>query len=71
MAEPHGNRDDSAAPVTLHGVMQEALGGNLRAHYAADKNIPHSLLVLMMQIADPQERKVRAAKRSPRLAAGD
>lgn len=38
------------APVTLHGVMQEAIGPELRSRYKPEHEIPHHMLVLMMQL---------------------
>ena len=37
-------------PATLHKVMQEAIGFGLQKRYQPEKEVPHDLLVLMMQI---------------------
>jgi hypothetical protein len=48
-----------ARPMTLQAVMQESVGAGLRERYKPEQEIPHGLLVLLMQIKDD---KVRAAK---------
>jgi hypothetical protein len=44
-------------PVTLSRVMQEAVGSGLRSRYKPEKEIPHQLLVLMMQINEDSRRE--------------
>ena len=36
--------------MTLHAVMQGSIGMGLRERYKAEQEIPHSLLVLLMQM---------------------
>jgi hypothetical protein len=47
-------------PVTLHAVLKDAIGFGLRSRYQADKEIPHDLLVLLMQMNE-NERRAQAA----------
>ena len=47
-------------PVTLHAVMKDAIGFGLRSRYQPDKEIPHDLLVLLMQMKE-DERRAKAA----------
>ena len=49
-----GGHETEAA--TLHKVMQEAIGFGLQKRYQPEKEIPHELLVLMMQINENGER---------------
>lgn len=44
-----------SGPATLHNVMQETIGSGLRKRYQPEKEIPHGLLVLMMQINENRE----------------
>jgi len=44
-------------PVTFHQVMREALGSDLQKHDQPDEEIPHGLLVLMMQLNDDRRRR--------------
>ena len=37
-------------PMTLHAVMQGSIGMGLRERYKAEQEIPHGLLVLLMQM---------------------
>ena len=37
-------------PATLHKVMQETIGFGLRKRYEPEQEIPHELLVLIMQM---------------------
>jgi hypothetical protein len=43
-------RADGHEPATLHKVMQDAIGFGLRKRYEPDQEIPHELLVLIMQM---------------------
>lgn len=43
-------------PATLYGVMQEAIGAGLRKLYEPEKEVPHQLLVLLMQINEDRRR---------------
>ncbi len=44
-------------PMTLHTVMRDSVGMELRERYKPEQEIPHGLLVLMMQM---QHDKTRA-----------
>jgi hypothetical protein len=48
-------------PVTLHAVLSNAVGENLRYCYRVDEEIPHSLLVILMQMNEEKRRKAAAA----------
>ena len=43
-------------PATLYGVMQEAIGAGLRKLYEPENEVPHHLLVLLMQINEDRHR---------------
>ena len=43
-------------PATLHRVMQETIGFGLRKRYEPEQEIPHELLVLMMQMNENDRR---------------
>jgi hypothetical protein len=47
------SRRDEA--ITLHAVMQASIGEGLQARYNPEREIPHGLLVLLMQM-DGEER---------------
>jgi hypothetical protein len=40
----------SDQPVTLDRIMRQALAGELRRNYEVERQIPHALLVIMMQL---------------------
>ena len=46
-------------PATLHAVLKDAIGHGLRSRYQADKEIPHDLLVMLMQMKE-NERRAKA-----------
>lgn len=48
-------------PATLYGVMQEAIGAGLRRLYEPEKEVPHHLLVLLMQINEDRRRALSRA----------
>jgi hypothetical protein len=48
-------------PVTLHAVLKDAIGYGLRSRYQPEKEIPHDLLVLLMQMQE-NDRRAKAAK---------
>jgi hypothetical protein len=48
-------------PVTLHAVMMEAIGHGLRSRYKPDKEIPHELMVLLMQMTEDRRRSKKAS----------
>jgi hypothetical protein len=43
-------------PASLHRVMQETIGFGLRKRYEPEQEIPHELLVLMMQMNENDRR---------------
>ena len=48
-------------PATLHAVVREAVGEGLRSRCKPDKDIPHELMVLLMQMAENQRRRKKAS----------
>lgn len=42
--------DASHQPATLDRIMRQALAGELRKNYEVEREIPHALLVIMMQL---------------------
>jgi hypothetical protein len=56
-----GKKKSQQAPMTLHAVMQASVGMGLRSRYKAEQEIPHGLLVLLMQMNDDQRRTEEAA----------
>ena len=52
--------DMADGPVTLHAVLKDAIGYGLRSRYQPDNEIPHDLLVLLMQMKE-NERRAKAA----------
>lgn len=49
-------------PMTLHSVMQESVGMGLRNRYKPEQEIPHGLLVLLMQMNDDKSRAEQAER---------
>lgn len=54
-------QDIADEPATLHAVMREAIGCGLRSRYKPDKEIPHELIVLLMQMTENQRRRKKAS----------
>jgi hypothetical protein len=54
-------RETDGGPVTLHAVLKDAIGFGLRSRYQPDKEIPHDLLVLLMQMKE-NDRRAKAAQ---------
>ena len=58
------DRQSGQGPMTLQAVMQESVGMGLRDRYKPDQEIPHGLLVLLMQMnhdrARAEGQRVRA-----------
>lgn len=51
-----GQQNGQTAPMTLHAIMQASVGMGLQARYKPEQEIPHGLLVLLMQMnADKRE----------------
>lgn len=59
-----GHELKSDGPATLHRVMQEAIGFGLRKRYEPDHEIPHELLVLIMQMNENSRRAAEAEQQS-------
>ena len=59
---------DAEAPATLHRVMQAALTPGLRERFQPVRDVPHDLLVLLMQINEDRRRKAKTAPAKPRSA---
>lgn len=43
-------------PATLYSVMREAIGAGLQKLYEPENEVPHSMLVLLMQINEDRRR---------------
>ena len=43
-------------PATLYSVMREAVGAGLQKLYQPEKEVPHHLLVLLMQVNEDRHR---------------
>jgi hypothetical protein len=54
--KPPGKQDASEGPMTLQAVMRESVGMGLRERYKAEQEIPHGLLVLLMQMNQDRSR---------------
>ena len=52
---------DTQPPATLYGVMQAALTDGLREQFRPVRDVPHDLLVLLMQINEDRHRKAKSA----------
>ena len=52
-------RKDKEA-ITLRAVMRGAICDQLRSEYQPPKEVPHGLMVLLMQIEDKKHRRKRA-----------
>jgi len=50
---------DAKAPITLHRVMKETIAKQLRARYEPPQDMPHALLVLVMQMNDENDEKAK------------
>jgi hypothetical protein len=56
---PKDRESDEVA--TLHGAMREAIGQGLQARYRISREIPHALLVLLMQMNEKRRKAKPAA----------
>lgn len=56
-----GEHKDHGRPVTLHAVMKEALGYGLQSRYKPEREIPHGLIVILMQMNEDRRHR-RSAK---------
>ena len=55
-----GDPEGTDGPVTLDGVIH-SIGRNLRGHYRPDREIPHRLLTLLMQMNEDSRRAKNAS----------
>lgn len=46
----------SDGPATLHRVIQQAISGGLKERYEIQREIPHDLLVILMQMNQPRQK---------------
>jgi hypothetical protein len=54
-----GDCDD---PVTLHRVIQLAIGHGLKERYEISPEMPHALLVLLMQMNEERRQKPKTVR---------
>jgi len=52
---------DADEPMTLYRVMKEAIGEQIQSCYEPPQDMPHALLVLVMQMNDEKRRKQKDA----------
>jgi len=50
MSIPPAAESDTEYPVTLHRVMQTVVAQGLHKHYKVQRDLPHDLFVLLMQM---------------------
>ena len=55
------DQETNDEPATLHAVMREAIGCGLQSRYKPDKEIPHELIVLLMQMTENGRRGKKKA----------
>jgi hypothetical protein len=48
--------EEHTGPMTLHSIMQGSVGIGLRSRYKPQQEIPHGLLVLLMQMNHDKRR---------------
>jgi hypothetical protein len=62
---PKNNRRHAEAgePHTLYRVIRETVGKQLQSRYEPSQEMPHALLVLVMQMKDKKRRKQKGASR--------
>ena len=56
MAQSPDRERSPHEPATLYHVMQEAIGAGLQRLYEPEHEVPHHLLVLLMQINEDRRR---------------
>ena len=58
---PHGrDTEKTDGPATLHSVIH-SIGRDLRGHYRPEREIPHRLLTLLMQMNEDDRRAKTAS----------
>jgi hypothetical protein len=56
MAQSSDRERTPHEPATLYSVMREAIGAGLQKLYEPEKEVPHHLLVLLMQVNEDRRR---------------
>ncbi len=56
MADRSHHPSNHEAPVTLHEVIRDTIGRELQARYEPEREIPHRLLTLLMQLNEDKRR---------------
>jgi hypothetical protein len=64
MSGRHTPENETDPPVTLHAVIQTAIASGLNERYQLSQDVPHELLVLLMQINE--QRRPRKSASQPR-----
>jgi hypothetical protein len=57
---PEESRSDG--PATLYATIQQMIGEGLRARYEVPQVMPHTLLVLLMQMNENQRQKQKSVR---------
>lgn len=57
---PTSKQRGQEGPMTLHAIMRASVGMGLQSRYKPEQEIPHGLLVLLMQMNDDQRRAEEA-----------
>jgi hypothetical protein len=61
--------EEHTGPMTLHSIMQGSVGIGLRSRYKPQQEIPHGLLVLLMQMNHDKRRAEQAERHHSTQAA--
>ena len=56
MAQSSDREGAPHEPATLYSVMREAIGAGLQKLYEPENEVPHHLLVLLMQVNEDRRR---------------
>ena len=56
MAQSSDRERPPNEPATLYSVMREAIGAGLQRLYEPENEVPHHLLVLLMQVNEDRRR---------------
>ena len=54
--------EEHSGPMTLHAVMQGGVGMGLRERYKPEQEIPHHLMILLMQMKHDKARAEKAGQ---------
>jgi hypothetical protein len=60
---PNRKKDRGHEPATLYRVMKDAIGTELRSRCKPEDELPHALLVLVMQMNDDRRRQQESMTR--------